>query len=255
MIITVFARGDRIDRSMLATNLAAITAASHRKVAVIDVTAPQFSLQWGEMRKEHNVRPKVPVFGPLGLRADLEDPHSFLRTRYRDIIIDADGVDKLNSDSALVASQLLLLPLWFQKMEANAYEELIRHLAEVRLFNPTLHILLVNVRSISASGGAEEDAARAIAFAKRIPGAVLAQTVLHERWNPHRAFGAGLTIFEDEPVSDSAVAELASLPHEIGQLLQTPAPPRGGAELSEAIRMHIRGGSAVATHPATSAER
>ena len=242
MIITVFARGDRIDRSMLATNLAATYAAVHRKVAVIDVTAPQFSLQWGALRKEHNVKPKVPVFGPLGLRGDLENPYSYLRTHYRDIVIDADGVDKLNGDSALVASQLVLLPLWLQKMEARAAEELIRHLIEVRLFNPMMHILIVGVRSISASGGEEEEAARVADFAKRIPGAKLAKTVLHERWNPGRALGAGLTAFEDEPVSDSAVAELTSLYHEIEEFGHAPAPSRGSAELSEAIRMHIRGG-------------
>jgi cellulose biosynthesis protein BcsQ len=241
MIITIFARGDRVDRSMLATNLAAISAAAHRKVAVIDVTAPQFSLQWGILRKAANVKPKVPVFGPLGLRADLENPFSYMRTHYRDIVIDTDGVDKLNADSALVASQLVILPLWLQKMESNATEELIRHLMEVRLFNPTLHILIVGVRSISANGGEEADAARAAGFVKRIPGAVLAQTVLHERWNPRRAFDAGLTVFEDEPVSDSAVAELTALHREIDAVSQAPAPPRGSAELSEAIRMHIRG--------------
>lgn len=241
MIITVFARGDRIDRSMLATNLAASFAAMHRKVAVIDVTAPQFSLQWGALRKEHNVRPKVPVFGPLGLRGDLENPYSYLRTPYHDIVIDADGVDKLNGDSALVASQLVLLPLWLQKMEASAAEAMIEHLMEVRLFNPTMHILIVGIRSISASGGEEEDAERAIAFAQRLPGGILAKTVLHERLNPGRAFGAGLSLFEDEPVSDSAVAELTALVQEIEQVGKAPAPSRGGAELTQAIRMHIRG--------------
>jgi cellulose biosynthesis protein BcsQ len=160
--------------------------------------------------------------------------------RYRDIIIDADGVDKLNGDSALVASQLVLLPLWLQKMEASAADELVRHLQEVRLFNPTLHILLVGIRSISASSDEKEEA-YATEFALRIPGAVLAKTVLHERLNPRRAFGAGLTAFEDEPVSDSAVAELTALHQEIEQVGNAPAPQRGGAELTAAIRMHISG--------------
>jgi chromosome partitioning protein len=241
MIITIYARGNRIDRSMLAANLAAMGAAAHRKVAVIDATAPQYALQWGELRKAAHAKPKLPVHAPPVFRSDLENPHAYLRTHYQDIVIDADGVDRLNTDSALVASQLAVLPLWFQKMGPDAADTLLWHLMEVRLFNPTLHILLVRVRSISASGDEHEDMARAADFAKRIPGAVLAQTVLHERWNPRRAFDAGLTLFEDEPVSDSAVAELTALHGEIAQLGQAPAPARGGAELSEAVRQHIRG--------------
>lgn len=230
-----------MDRSILAVNLAGIGALEHRKVAVIDVTAPQYSLTWGALRKENNIKPKVPVFGPMGLREDLANPYSYLRTHYRDIIIDTDGVDRLNADSALVASQLAILPIWFQKTDDSVLDELIHRVKEVRLFNPGMRILIVRLQSISASSSGTQEATIAAAFAHRIPGAILSDTVLHERWNPRRAFDSGLTISEDEPVSDTAVAELRKLHEEIGRIHQTPSPARDTSGRSEAILEHLRG--------------
>ncbi len=242
MIVTIFSKDARSDRSILAANLAAHCAREHHGVALLDASAAQHAMNWGKQRNEQRIKPKIAVFGSLGLRSDLENPRSYLRSHYQEIIIDSDGADSLNTDSALLASNVLLIPAWFRQGQSGQREKLIEHLEEVRLFNPALRILVVDMRTISAGSDVEKTEAQAAAdFADSVSGASLAQTVLHERLGAQRAFDAGLSVFEDEPINECAAAEIGDLYREIVQLHAVPMQAPNGAEVLHAIQRRMHG--------------
>jgi len=240
MIITVFGDRSRVDRSILAANLATQSALLHRKVALIDITSGHHALNWGKLRGDSRIKPKLAVFGTPGLRADLENSRSFLRTHYRDIIIDADGVDSLNTDSALIASHILVIPAWVAQGATSNQETLIQHLEDIRLFNPALRIVVVDVRTISAGSDAEKrETETAANFARKVTGACLAETVLHERLNARRAFDAGLSEFDDEPINERTATEIGNLYQEIVKIHDLPALPPSSLAVSHAIQRRI----------------
>jgi cellulose biosynthesis protein BcsQ len=242
MIITIFSKDTRSDRSILAANLATHCVREHRSVALLDASAAQHAMNWGKQRSEHRVKPKFAVFGSPGLRSDLEDPRSYLRSHYQEIIIDTDGADSLNTDSALLASNVLVIPAWFRQGQSGQREKLIEHLEEVRLFNPALRILVVDMRTISAGSDVEKAEAQAAAdFSGSVSGASLARTVLHERLGAQRAFDVGLSVFEDEPINERAAAEIGDLYREIVQLNALPMQAPNGTEVLHAIQRRLHG--------------
>jgi chromosome partitioning protein len=242
MIITIFGDRSRVDRSILAANLATQSALLHHKVALIDITSEQHALNWGNLRGDNRVKPKLAVFGSPGLRADLENSRSFLRTHYRDIIIDADGIDSLNTDSALIASHVLVIPAWFVQGGTSDQEKLIQHLEDVRLFNPALRIVVIDVRTISAGSDTEKrEIEAAVNFAREATGAGVAETVLHERLNARRAFDAGLSVFDDAPINEHAATEIGNLYQEIVKINDLPALPPDSLTVSHAIQRRIHG--------------
>ena len=166
-----------------------------------------------------------------------------MRTHYRDIIIDTDGLDSLNTASALIASHILLIPAWFRQGETNKQENLVRHLEDVRLFNPALRVVVVDVRTISAGSDTEKREIEAAEnFAREVTGASVATTVLHERLNANRAFDAGLSIFDDEPINERAATEIGNLYQEIVKIHDLPALVPNSAAVSHAIQRRIHGG-------------
>jgi len=246
MIITIYSKDARIDRSILAANLAAQCARDHHNVALIDASAAQHAMNWGKQRSDHRIKPKLAVFGSPGLRSDLENPRSYLRTHYHEIIIDSDGSDSLNADSAMVTSNVLVIPAWFRQGEADDRERLIRHLEDVRLFNPSLRILVVDMRTISAGSDVEKRESEAAAdFAGRVFGASLARTVIHERLGAQRAFDAGLSVFDDEPIHERTAAEIGNLYREILKLKDLPLLAPSSFEVSQAIQRRFHGKATV----------
>ncbi|HSY29815.1 MAG TPA: hypothetical protein VK832_20055 [Burkholderiaceae bacterium] len=242
MIVTIFGDSTRADRSILAANLAMQSTLLHHKVALIDITSEHHALNWGNLRGANRIKPKLAVFGTPGLRADLENSRSFLRTHYRDIIIDADGMDSLNTDSALIASHVLVIPARFVQDGASNQEKLIQHLEDVRLFNPALRIVVVDVRTISAGSDAEKrEIEMARNFAGAVSGASVAETVLHEQLNARRTFDAGLSVFDNEPINERAATEIGNLYQEIVKINDLPALAPNSLAVSHAIQRQIHG--------------
>jgi len=142
----------------------------------------------------------------------------------------------------LLASNVLLIPAWFRQGQSGQREKLIEHLEEVRLFNPALRILVLDMRTISAGSDVEKAEAQAAAdFAGSVSGASLAHTVLHERLGAQRAFDAGLSVFEDEPINERAAAEIGDLYREIVQLNALPMQAPNGTEVLHAIQRRLHG--------------
>ncbi|MEO6918741.1 MAG: hypothetical protein ABI171_06930 [Collimonas sp.] len=218
MIITIFSEDDSTKRSILAANLATFCALQHRKVMLVDATSLKYSRHWGERRDAADARIKLAVRGMEGLTPELENPASYYRSHFQDIIVDTDGSDSWNADSALVATDVLLIPVGLHSGDAKRREHLVQRIEALRLFNPALRVLVVELRSISAFGDAAASGnEQARAFSRNVLTAALAETVVHEWLEDNRLLQQGQSVFDSEPRNQRAIAEIENLYQEIAR--------------------------------------
>jgi chromosome partitioning protein len=223
MVITFFSEDDSAKRSILAVNLAVLYALNHRKVLLIDATQPGYSLGWSMHRDAAGAKSNVVVHGVEGLQSDLEDPVSYCRAHYRDIIIDADGADSSIADSALVATDVLVIPVRTCQEDLQKQEILIQRIEDLRLFNPALRVLVVDVKAFSAfSESMESRRDSAAGFSRKVPTATLADVVIHEWIDDRRIFEQGLSVFECDLPNQLAVAEIKGLYQEVLKIRELP---------------------------------
>ena len=216
MIITVFSEDEFAKRSIIALNLAAHCAQNRRRVLLTDATALQYALGWDARRRAAGGKPKITVRGSADLESDLENPASYYRNHYPETIVDTDGSNARNANAALVATDVLVIPV--HSRQACNRQALVERIEAARLFNPALRILVVEVQAISAFGAAADtEASPARALAKEILTATLAATVIHEWIDDRSIFDKGLSVFEPSPRNERAVAEIEDLYQEIAR--------------------------------------
>lgn len=248
MIITIFSEDALAKRSILAVNLAVLCALDHRKALLIDATSPKYLLNWSARRDAADIKVKLAVHDAENLQSELDDPASYNRTHYQEIIIDADGVDTWSADSALTATDVLVIPVRSYQGDLKVQENLIQRIETARLFNPALRILIVDVRALSAAGDSAKQASDAVkVFAKKIMTARLADTVIPEWIDDRSTFDGGLSVFECEPCNQRAVAEMKALYQEISSVKDLPIEAAAnGIAVMNAIqrRIHENGGTA-----------
>ncbi|WP_211462371.1 ParA family protein [Collimonas silvisoli] len=160
---------------------------------------------------------KMTIRSSENLQSELENPESYYRGRYSEIIIDADDGDVRNTDALLVATDVLVVPV--HPRQNHNREALIQRIETLRLFNPALRVLIVEIQVISAFAAAartETNLARLVA--KEILASTLAATVIHEWIDDRRSFDQGLSIFECNPRNERAIAEIRNLREEITKI-------------------------------------
>ena len=233
MIITIFSEDDSAKRSMLAINLAALCAHNHRKTLLVDATSPKYALGWSARRNPADPRLKPAVRDIKLLGGELENPQSYFRTHYQDIIIDVDGVAPWYADEAMIASDVLVVPIRFYQGDLRTPKNLAQRIENLRLCNPALRVLVVDVMTLNAFSDAEQLAFDVIrSFARKISGAVIADVVIQERAEDRRILDRGLSLFEANPYDQRAVGEIKALYQEILTLKDA---RMRGAEIGNAI--------------------
>ena len=240
MITTIFSSNMSVDRSIFAVNLAAVITRNLRKVALVDLTIPMHTLNWKARRVAAELKPKFAVHDPLGLPFELENRNSYLRTHYHEIIIDTDGTDSWFAESAMAASQIIIVPFWHGQDNATLHKKLIERVERIKLFHRTLRMLVVDMQRTSAKnnvGTRQSDEAKA--FAQTIPGAKLADVVMHEWLGARRAFDDGLSIFENNSRNELAEAEMKELYQEIVLIKNAPTHAAESASITHAIHAII----------------
>ena len=79
------------------------------------------------------------------------------------------GNDSWNADSALVATDVLLVPVGSLSGDVKRREHLIQRIEALRLFNPSLRVLVIELETISAFGdGATAGSSHARTFAQNV---------------------------------------------------------------------------------------
>jgi chromosome partitioning protein len=203
MIITVCGEKGGTGKTTIATNLAAMRAASGRDVLLID-TDPQGSASaWALTRGEANIEPRVATIQKFGkgLREEVAD----LSRRYQDIFIDAGG-------RALSKSDVAVLPLQASAFDVWTLPRMGELIQTVESMNEKLRVLAVFTRALNHASNTDVGDAREML--KDFPMLPQSVAVIRDRIAFKRAGGMGLSVVEQN-IDDKAIFEISQLYKEV----------------------------------------
>ncbi|KAA2236481.1 ParA family partition ATPase [Salinarimonas soli] len=200
MIIAVLNQKGGVGKTTLAVNIAAILARNGRRPLLVDGDPQGSSLAWSSTRERAPLFPVVGMAKPT-LHRDLPQ----IAQHYDDVII--DGAPRVNdlSRSAMLASDLVLIPVQPSPYDLWASLETVQLIREAQQFRPHLAATFVINRKIKNSAlGRDFDGALAPLGMPVLP-AHLQQRIVYAE-----SAAQGLSVAEAAPRSE-AVQELAAL--------------------------------------------
>ncbi|MEJ1962246.1 MAG: ParA family partition ATPase [Gammaproteobacteria bacterium] len=146
MIIALLNQKGGVGKTTLATHLAGEFACYGRKVVVIDADPQASALDWSQKRAQ-GARPRR--FGVIGLaRETLHQEVPELARAVDDIVIDGPPRVTALARSAILASDLVLIPVQPSPYDVWASAEIVALVAEARIFKPSLRAAFLVNRAI-----------------------------------------------------------------------------------------------------------
>jgi chromosome partitioning protein len=204
MIIGVLSQKGGVGKTTIAVNLAATFAKSGLRVLLVDADPQSSALQWSAARDAD------PLFAVVGMaKPTLHKELPDIAKDYQVVII--DGAPRVNElgRAAILASDLVLIPVQPSPYDIWAAAETVRLIQEAQDFKPSLKGVFVINRKI-ANTAIGRDVTEALSQFANIP---VLPTALHQRVVYAESAGQGLSVLEVEPKGGAAreVAELAKL--------------------------------------------
>lgn len=204
MIIGVLSQKGGVGKTTIAINLAATFAKSGLRVLLVDADPQGSALQWSAVRDADPLFPVIGMAKPT-LHRELPD----IASDYQMTII--DGAPRVNElgRAAILASDLVLIPVQPSPYDIWAAAETVKLIQEAQQFKPDLRGAFVINRKI-ANTAIGRDVNDALAGFEGIP---VLTTALHQRVVYAESAGQGLSVLEVEPRGEAAreVAQLAKL--------------------------------------------
>jgi chromosome partitioning protein len=146
MIIALLNQKGGVGKTTLATHLAGEFAGNGRHVVVIDADPQASLLDWSQKRAQ-GARPRR--FGVIGLaRETLHQEVPELAKTVDDIVIDGPPRVTALARSAILASDLVLIPVQPSPYDVWASAEIVSLVVEARIFKPTLRAAFVVNRRV-----------------------------------------------------------------------------------------------------------
>lgn len=210
MIVALLNQKGGVGKTTLALHLAGQWAAKGKRVLVVDADPQGSALDWSEQRAREGL---ARLFGVIGLARDLlhrELPET--AAGYDRIVIDGPPRVAGIARSALIAADLVLIPATPSPMDGWASAEMLRLLAEARVYRPALPARLLLNRCATRTVIARETAG---ALAEHDPPALA--THVGQRVVFADAARSGQLAQEVAP-GGLAAAEIAALAAEIDRL-------------------------------------
>jgi chromosome partitioning protein len=200
MIIGVLNQKGGVGKTTLAVNIAASLALRGRRVLLVDADPQSSSLAWSSARELPPLFPVVGMAKP-SLHRDLPD----IARDYNVVII--DGAPRVNdlARSAILASDMVLIPVQPSPYDVWATAEIVQLVREAQQFKPTLNAAFVINRKIANSAIGRDFADALDHFELPVLPVHLCQRVLYAE-----SAAQGLSVMEAAPQSEAA-RELASL--------------------------------------------
>ncbi|MCM2569423.1 AAA family ATPase [Janthinobacterium kumbetense] len=205
-IITVGSTKGGVGKTTLALNIAIARAMAGRDVWLIDADRQGTASTALAIRGEAGKLPAIATahYADGGqLRTQLQHQ----RGKFQDIVIDAGGRDSTALRAALVLSDLVLVPFQPRSIDVWAVADIAALIEEARAVRDGLQALGV-LNMADTAGSDNEDAAAALAD---YPAIRYLATPIRRRKSIANAAGNGLSVLEQTPRDDKAIAELNAL--------------------------------------------
>jgi chromosome partitioning protein len=200
MIIGVLNQKGGVGKTTIAVNLAAVCAKAQSRVLLVDADPQGSAMSWSAARE---LAPLFPVIGMAKptLHKDLPE----IAKDYDVVII--DGAPRVNElgRAAIMASDLVVIPVQPSPYDVWASAEIVGLINEARVFKENLKaVFVVNRKIVNTAIG--RDVATALAgFGMPISQAHMCQRVVYAE-----SAGRGLSVMEVEPKGEAA-REMARL--------------------------------------------
>jgi chromosome partitioning protein len=200
MIIGVLNQKGGCGKSTIAVNMAAVYAQQGLRVLLIDADPQGSAMAWSAAR---GLPPLFPVIG--GAKPTLHKDMPELSRDYHVVVI--DGAPRVNElgRSAIMASDMVLIPIQPSPYDVWASAEIVQLVREAQQFKENLKVAFVVNRKI-ANTAIGRDVANALAEFD-VP---VLPVALHQRVLFAESAAQGLAVFEAAPNSDAA-REIAAL--------------------------------------------
>jgi chromosome partitioning protein len=205
MIIGVLNQKGGVGKTTLAVNLAATIARSGSRVLVVDADPQGSAMAWSSTRE---IEPLFPVVGMAKPSLHRDMPR--LAAGYDFVII--DGAPRVNDlgRSAILASDLVLIPVQPSPYDVWAAADTVQLIREARQLKPGLKAAFVINRKIARTA-IGRDATAALARFEDVP--VLA-AFLNQRIIYAESAARGLSVIEVAPTGEAA-REMSALAKQV----------------------------------------
>lgn len=213
MIIALLNQKGGVGKTTLALHLAGEWARQGNQVALIDADPQSSSLDWSQQRAREGL-PRL--FGVIGLARDTLHREAPELARHADHII-IDGPPRVASlmRSALLAADLVLIPVQPSPFDGWASAEMLALINEARIYRPELRARFVLNRCGARTVIARETAETLADHDPPVLGTTIGQRVIFAD-----AAQSGRLAFEIDRDSPAA-REIAALTDEVGRLNNT----------------------------------
>jgi chromosome partitioning protein len=194
MILGVLNQKGGVGKSTISVNLAAIYARNGQRVLLVDADPQGSAMAWSAARA---LPPLFPVIG--GAKPTLHKDMPELARDYDVVVI--DGAPRVNElgKSAIMASDLVLIPIQPSPYDVWASAEIVHLVREAQVFKESLKVVFVVNRKI-ANTAIGRDVSTALAEF----GVPVLPVALHQRVLYAESAAQGLAVFEVSSNSDAA---------------------------------------------------
>jgi chromosome partitioning protein len=205
-IITVGSTKGGVGKTTLALNIAIARAISGRDVWLIDADRQGTASTALAIRGEAG---KLPVIATAHYSdgGALRSQVLHQRNKFQDIVIDAGGRDSTALRAALVLSDLVLVPFQPRSIDVWAVADIAALIEEARAMRDGLQALAI-LNMADTAGTDNDDAAAALAD---YPAITYLDTPIRRRKSIANAAGNGMSVLEQTPRDEKAIAELNAL--------------------------------------------
>ena len=202
MILGVLSQKGGVGKTTLSLNIAAHHAMQGRRVLLVDADPQGSALTWSTMRE------RPPLFPVIGMaKPSLHRDLPTVAADYDLVVI--DGAPRVNDlgRAAILASDLVLIPVQPSPFDVWAADDTVRLVQEARQFKEGLDAAFaINRKIVNTAIGRDVAAAFAEAPFPVLPASISQRVLFAE------CAGQGLTVREAAPTGDAAreIAELCA---------------------------------------------